>query len=225
MHLMNQHANTNTFECKYNYIVVEGVIGVGKTSLCKLLKEKLGGMSVLENFESNPFIRDFYKSQKEFAFKTQLFYLISRFKQHLELPLPDLFNSPLIVDYLFEKDRIFATVNLDDNELDLYNTLWEVLAPKIKPPQLVVYLQASTERLLRNIAKRNRDYEKNISREYLEALNTAYNDFFFHYSDAPVFIVNTDEIDFVESGEHLDDLVEKIVDNHSGITFYNPRGI
>lgn len=211
-------------ECPYNYIVVEGVIGVGKTSLCKLIKEKLGGMSVLENFESNPFIEDFYKAQRTYAFKTQLFYLISRFKQHLELPLPDLFNSPLVVDYLFEKDRIFATVNLDDNEFELYNTVWDVLAPKIKPPQLVVYLQASTDRLLKRIAKRSREYERAISREYLEALNTAYNEFFFHYSDAPVFIINTDEIDFVESSEHLDDLIEKIIENHSGITFYNPRG-
>jgi deoxyguanosine kinase len=222
--MKNTNTDEKSLECPYNYIVVEGVIGVGKTSLCKLIREKLGGMYVLENFESNPFIIDFYKSQKQYAFKTQLFYLISRFKQHLELPLPDLFNSPLIVDYLFEKDRIFATVNLDDNELDLYNTVWDVLAPKIKPPQLVVYLQASTDRLLKNIAKRNREYEQTISREYLEALNTAYNEFFFHYSDAPVFIINTDEIDFVESDEHLDDLIGKIVENHSGITFYNPRG-
>ncbi|MFC1490776.1 deoxynucleoside kinase [Candidatus Latescibacterota bacterium] len=210
--------------CPYDYIVVEGVIGVGKTSLCKLIKDKLGGMYILENFESNPFIKDFYKSQKTYAFKTQLFYLISRFKQHLELPAPDLFNSPLIVDYLFEKDRIFATVNLDDNELDLYNTVWDALSPKIQPPQLVVYLQASTDRLLKRIAKRNREYETNISREYLEALNTAYNEFFFHYTDAPVFIINTDEIDFVESGEQLDDLISKIIENHNGITFYNPRG-
>ena len=222
--MKNTNIHENSADCPYNYIVVEGVIGVGKTSLCRLIKEKLGGMSVLENFESNPFIEDFYRSQKQFAFKTQLFYLISRFKQHLELPLPDLFNSPLIVDYLFEKDRIFATVNLDDNELDLYNTVWDVLAPKINPPQLVVYLQASTDRLLKNIFKRNREYEQNISREYLEALNTAYNEFFFHYSYAPVFIINTDEIDFVESDEHLDDLIEKIIENHSGITFYNPRG-
>lgn len=222
--MKNSNIHENDTVCPYNYIVVEGVIGVGKTSLCKLIREKLGGMYVLENFESNPFIREFYKSQKQYAFKTQLFYLISRFKQHLELPLPDLFNSPLIVDYLFEKDRIFATVNLDDNELDLYNTVWDVLAPKIKPPQLVVYLQASTDRLLKNIAKRNREYEQTISREYLEALNTAYNEFFFHYSEAPVFIINTDEIDFVESGDHLDDLIEKIIEYHSGITFYNPRG-
>ncbi|MFC1539705.1 deoxynucleoside kinase [Candidatus Latescibacterota bacterium] len=222
--MKKSESNLKALLCPYNYIVVEGVIGVGKTSLCKLIKEKLGGMHVLENFESNPFIKEFYKSQRTYAFKTQLFYLISRFKQHLELPQPDLFNSPLIVDYLFEKDRIFATVNLDDNELELYNTVWDVLAPKIKPPQLVVYLQASTDRLLRRIAKRNRAYERKISREYLEALNTAYNEFFFHYSDAPVFIINTDEIDFVARKEHLDDIIEKIIENHSSITFYNPRG-
>ncbi|MFC1541191.1 deoxynucleoside kinase [Candidatus Latescibacterota bacterium] len=222
--MKKSESNQKALICPYNYIVVEGVIGVGKTSLCKLIKEKLGGMHVLENFESNPFIKEFYKSQRTYAFKTQLFYLISRFKQHLELPQPDLFNSPLVVDYLFEKDKIFATVNLDDNELELYNTVWDVLAPKIKPPQLVVYLQASTDRLLRRIAKRNRAYERNISREYLEALNTAYNEFFFHYSDAPVFIINTDEIDFVEQKEHLEDLIEKIIENRNDITFYNPRG-
>ncbi|MQY77642.1 MAG: AAA family ATPase [Bacteroidetes bacterium] len=211
-------------ESLYSSIVVEGVIGVGKTSLCKLLAERIGGMCVLENFESNPFIEDFYRSPRTYAFKTQLYYLISRFKQYLEMPLPDLFHSPLIVDYMFQKDRIFATVNLDDNELELYNTVWDVLEPKITSPDIVVYLQASTDRLLKRIMKRGRHYEKNISREYLEALNTAYNDFFFHYSLAPVFIVNTDEIDFVESSEHLDDLIEKIIEPHTGISFYNPRG-
>jgi len=222
--MSNKKIDVKSLKCPYDYIVVEGVIGVGKTSLCELIAAKLGGMCILENFESNPFIRDFYRSPRTFAFKTQLFYLISRFKQHLELPFPDLFNSPLIVDYLFQKDRIFATVNLDDSEFELYNTVWDVLAPKIKPPDLVLYLQASSERLLKRIAKRGRDYEKNISREYLEALNTAYNDFFFHYSMAPVFIINTDEIDFVESSEHLEDLIEKIIERRSGITFYNPGG-
>lgn len=220
----NKSIDENPLKCPYDYIVVEGVIGVGKTSLCRLLADHLGGMCVLENFESNPFIRDFYRSPKTYAFKTQLFYLISRFKHHLELPLPDLFNSPLVIDYMFQKDRIFAMVNLDDDEFELYNTVWDVLEPKITPPDLVVYLQASTERLLQRIIKRGRDYEKNISREYLEALNNAYNDFFFHYSMAPVFIVNTDEIDFVQSDEQLRDLVEKIVEHHSEITFYNPRG-
>jgi len=212
----------NKIECPYNYIIVEGVIGVGKTSLCRLITERLGGMCILEDFESNPFIRDFYRAPEKNAFKTQLYYLISRFKQHLEMPFPDLFNSPLVVDFMFQKDRIFAIVNLDDKELDLYNTIWDVLEPRIKPPDLVVYLQASTNRLMRRIMKRGRDYEKNISREYLEALNTAYDEFIFHYSMAPVFIVNTDEIDFVENDEHLDDLMEKIVEHHSGITFYNP---
>ena len=214
----------NIIKCPYDHIVVEGVIGVGKTSLCRLLTVHLDGMCVLEDFESNPFIRDFYRSPKTYAFKTQLFYLISRFKQHLELPLPDLFNSPLVVDYMFQKDRIFAMVNLDDREYELYNTIWEVLEPKINPPDIIVYLQASTDRLLKRIKKRGRDYEKNISCEYLEALNAAYDEFIFHYTMAPVFIVNTDEIDFVEKREHIDDLVKKIVEHHSGITFYNPIG-
>jgi len=210
--------------CPYNYIIVEGVIGVGKTSLCRLIAEHLGGMCILEDFESNPFIRDFYRSPEKNAFKTQLFYLISRFKQHLELPLPDLFNSPLVVDYMFQKDRIFASVTLDDNELELYNMIWEVLEPKIRPPDLVIYLQASIDRLLRRILKRGRDYEKNMSREYIEALNTAYDDFIFHYTAAPVLIVNTNDIDFVEKKEHLNDLIDIMIQPHAGITYYNPAG-
>jgi deoxyguanosine kinase len=221
---MEIHQEKN-FISPYDYIVIEGVIGVGKTTLCRLISERLSGMCVLEDFETNPFINDFYKSPRVYAFKTQLFFLISRFKQKLEMPQPDLFNSPLIVDFLFQKDRIFATVNLDDRELELYNLIWDVLAPKIEPPDLVVYLQASTEHIMKRIMKRGRDYERNISREYIEALNTAYNDFFFHYTMAPVFIINTDEINFIESNEHLDDLAEKIIKNHKGITFYNPSGI
>lgn len=212
------------FESPYRYIAIEGVIGVGKTSLCRLLAEHLNGICLLEDFDSNPFIRDFYRSPRDYAFKTQLFFLISRFKQHLELPLPDLFRSTLIVDYIFQKDRIFASVNLDDDELELYNTLWKVLEPKIPAPDIVVYLQASTEHMLNRIKLRGRSYEKNISREYLEALNNAYNDFFFHYPLAPVFIVNTDNIDFVSNERDLRDLIENIIEPHSGITFYHPGG-
>ncbi len=212
------------FECPYHYIAIEGVIGVGKTSLCRLLAEHLNGICLLEDFDSNPFIRDFYRSPRDYAFKTQLYFLISRFKQHLELPLPDLFRSTLIVDYIFQKDRIFASVNLDDDELELYNTLWKVLEPKIPAPDIVVYLQASTEHMLNRIKLRGRSYERNISREYLEALNNAYNDFFFHYPLAPVFIVNTDNIDFVSNDRDLRDLIENIIEPHSGITFYHPGG-
>ncbi|MBT4485645.1 MAG: deoxynucleoside kinase [Candidatus Latescibacteria bacterium] len=212
-------------KCPYQYIVVEGVIGVGKTSLCKLLTERLGGRNILEDFESNPFIEDFYRSPRENAFKAQLYFLIYRFKKQMEIPPPDLFDSPLLVDYLFQKDRIFAVVNLNDDELELYNTIWEVLAPKVRNPDLVVYLQASTGKLLERIKKRNRSYEKNISFEYLEALNNAYNEMYFHYSAAPVFIVNTDDIDFIDSPDHLDDLAAKIVGPHSGINFYHPGGM
>ena len=212
-------------KCPYDYIVVEGVIGVGKTSLCRLLADSFGGRCILEDFESNPFIEDFYRAQRENAFKTQLYFLISRFKKQLEMPLPDLFDSPLIVDYIFQKDRIFATVNLDNDELEMYNTVWNVLAPKVRPPDLVIYLQASTKTLLERIRKRNRRYEKNISYEYLEVLNNAYNEMYFHYSEASVFIVNTDDVDFVKSPEHLMDLVAKIVEPRSGITFYHPGGM
>lgn len=215
----------DSVKCPYDYLVIEGVIGVGKTSLCKLLAERLDGRPILEDFGTNPFIEDFYRSTRENAFKTQLFFLVSRFKRQMEMPLPDLFDSPLIVDFLFQKDRIFATINLDDNELELYTTLWNVLAPNVRKPDIVVYLQASTKKLLERIRKRGRSYEKHISPEYLEALNNAYNEFFFHYTDAPVFIVNTDDIDFVESPGHLTDLVAQIVKPRSGTTFYHPGGL
>lgn len=216
--------DSKPIRCPYRYIAIEGVIGVGKTSLCRLLAEYFGGYCLLEDFESNPFIRDFYRSPREYAFKAQLFFLISRYKQHTELPMPDLFRSPLIVDYIFQKDRIFASVNLDDDELDLYDTLWKALEPKITVPDIVVYLQASTDHLMKRITFRGRNYERTISREYLEALNNAYNDFFFHYSAAPVFIVNTDNINFVTNERDLHDLIFKIAVPHSGITFYHPGG-
>ncbi|MFC1692033.1 deoxynucleoside kinase [Candidatus Latescibacterota bacterium] len=212
-------------KCPYHYIAVEGVIGVGKTSLCTLIAEQLGGRPYLEDFESNPFIRDFYSAQRANAFKTQLYFLISRFKKQLEMPLPDLFHSPLVADFIFQKDRIFASVTLDDDELELYNTVINVLEPKVNPPDLVLYLQASTKVLLERIRKRGRDYEQNISYEYLEALNNAYNEFFFHYSLAPVFILNTDDVDFMKNKEHISDLISKLVESHSGIYFYHPRGM
>ncbi len=216
---------SDPLKCPYHHIAIEGVIGVGKTSLSRLMADYFGGYCLLEDFESNPFIPDFYRSPREYAFKTQLYFLVSRFKQHMELPLPDLFRSPLIVDYIFQKDRIFATVNLDDDELELYDGIWRVLEPKIPVPDIVIYLQASTDHLLKRITSRGRSYERAISREYLEALNNAYNEFFFHYSLAPVFIVNTDNINFVANPHDLHDLVNKIVTPRSGITFYHPGGL
>lgn len=212
-------------DCPYAHIAIEGVIGVGKTSLCLLLADLFGGRCLLEDVDANPFIADFYRAPRANAFKTQLFYLITRFKKQTELPLPDLFESPLVTDYIFQKDRIFATVNLDDPELELYNTLWSILEPRVRPPDLVVYLQASTPRLLQRIRKRGRAYERAMSQEYLEALNNAYNEFFFHYAAAPVFIVNTDDIDFVESTAHLNDLAARIAEPKSGISFYHPGGM
>jgi deoxyguanosine kinase len=151
--------------------------------------------------------------------------MISRFKQQLDMPQPDLFHAPVFADYIFQKDRIFASITLDDNELDLYNLVCGVMEPRVQAPELVVYLQASTARLHDRIKKRGRDYERNISSEYLDALNNAYNDFLFHYRAAPVFIVNTDDIDFVDSSGHFDDLAKAIAEPHTGITFYNPRGL
>jgi deoxyadenosine/deoxycytidine kinase len=216
--------NASKLESPYRYIAIEGVIGVGKTTLAGLLASMLDGREVLEDYKTNPFIEDFYRSHKTNAFKTQLFFLISRFKTQLELPQPDLFTKTIITDFVFHKDRIYASVNLDDNELELYDSIWKMLEPRVNPPDLVVYLQASTKTLTSRIKKRGRDYEKGITSEYLEVLNRAYNEFFFQYSLSPVFIVNTDDIDFVESPEHLQDLVQSIVKVHGGISFYHPKG-
>lgn len=207
---------------KPRYIAVEGVIGVGKTSLATLLAERLNGRLVLENPEENPFLDQFYKDPRHYAFQTQLFFLLSRFRQQQELPQPDFFHPLVVADYLFAKDRIFAYINLSEAEIALYEKVMGLLEVRIRRPDLVVYLQSSTERLLQNIRRRNRPYEKEISEEYLRTLNEAYNHYFFHYDDTPLLIVNATAIDYVNNAEHLNDLVREIAREEIGTRYYNP---
>jgi deoxyguanosine kinase len=204
------------------YITIDGVIGVGKTSLAHLLAERLNGRLVLENPEENPFLDMFYKDPRHYAFQTQLFFLLSRFKQQQELPEPDFFHPLVVADYLFAKDRIFAYINLSEAEIALYEKVMALMEVRIRKPDLVVYLQSSTERLMRNIRGRNRTYEKDISEDYLRTLNEAYNHFFFHYEDTPLLIVNATAIDYVGNTDHLEALLAEIRRDEVGIRYYNP---
>jgi len=204
------------------YIAIEGVIGAGKTSLAKKFADHFGGKALLEKHDENPFLKDFYENPRYFAFQTQLFFLLSRYRQQQEIPQRELFHDLLVADYIFAKDRIFASITLEDRELFLYDKIASLLEQDVPKPDLVLYLQSSTERLVANIRKRNRDYEKQIAEEYLKELNEAYNQFFFNYKDSPVLIINSTEIDFVGKEEDFEDLVEQTLKPVSGTQYYSP---
>jgi deoxyadenosine/deoxycytidine kinase len=206
------------------YIVVEGPIGVGKTSLAELLAERLQARKLLEGPEENPFISHFYTDMRRYAFQTQLYFLLNRFRQQQELVQFDLFKQSLVSDYLFAKDKIFAYLTLDDNELALYERLHPLLEMRVQKPDLVLYLQASTEVLMRRIQMRGRAYERELDRKYLEDVNAAYNHFFFHYSVTPLLVVNTNDIDFVKRKEDFEDLVKQVQAIRAGTHYYVPLG-
>lgn len=206
------------------YIAIEGVIGVGKTSLARLLADRLQSELMLEDASDNPFLADFYKNRKRFALPTQLFFLLSRHNQLQSLLERDLFIERIVTDYIFDKDALFAEVNLSDRELILYRKTAAVLRQSVARPDLVVYLQASTPMLLKRIRHRNKAIEKGIDANYLEQLNEAYNSFFFHYSDTPLLVVKTDDIDFVKHENHLNDLIEQIKKPQPHTIYYSPAG-
>ncbi len=206
----------------WRYIVVEGVIGVGKTSLSKLLSTRTDGRLNLEVVEENPFLSNFYLDRSTYAFQTQIFFLLSRFRQQQDLFQNDLFSTTLISDYLFAKDRIFANLNLGDEELTLYNQLASILEQRVRKPDLVIYLQARTEVLMQRISWRGRSFEKNMDAGYLDALNGAYSYFFHHSKDAPLLVVNTDNLDFVNVPQDFDLLFEQITEEFTGTHYFAP---
>lgn len=210
-------------QSELRYIAVEGVIGAGKTTLATMLGEMLGAKVVVEQFAENPFLKDFYKDPERYAFQTQIFFLLTRYKQQQQLAQADLFHRFLVTDYIFEKDKIFAYLNLQDEELKLYETLVSSIQHNIPTPDLVVYLQSSVPRLMTNIRHRGRDFESEMQESYIKDLNEAYNYFFFRYKTTPLLIVNSTEIDFVSNREHYEDLVRAIFrPNHSAVEYYNP---
>ncbi len=192
------------------YITIDGVIGVGKTTLAKMIANKYNGSILLEEVDENPFLADFYRDPKHYAFSTQLFFLLSRYRQQQSILQQDLFHNLLVSDYLFAKDKIFAYLNLEDRELLLYEKIMSLLEREIVKPDLVIYLKSSPERLMTNIKKRGRSFEKDISKEYIESLNTAYNHFFNHYKQTPLLILNVTELDFVSYPEDFNRILKMI---------------
>ncbi len=213
---------TGRFEPRY--IAIEGPIGVGKSSLAELLAQRLQAQAVLEVTEENPFLKGFYQDMRRYAFQTQLYFLLSRYRQQQELLQFDLFRQRLVCDYLFARDRIFAYITLDDNELALYEKLHLLLEPRVPRPELVIYLQADVETLYKRITVRGRAYEREIPKDYLEDLVEAYNHFFFHYTETPLLVINTNDIDFVKRKEDLEDLVKQIAEVKRGTRYYVPLG-
>ena len=206
----------------WRYIVVEGVIGVGKTSLTKLLATRTSGRLNLEVVEENPFLTQFYQDRSAFAFQTQIFFLLSRYRQQQNLFQHDMFSATLISDYLFAKDRIFANLNLSDDELVLYNQLATILEQRVLKPDLVIYLQARTSVLLQRIRWRGRSFEQDMDEGYLNALNAAYSYFFHHYKDSPLLVVNTDNLDFVNVPGDFDLLFDQIGEKFNGTRYFAP---
>ena len=211
---------------KPGYVVVEGPIGVGKTSLAQRLSAAYGSDLMLERPEENPFLARFYQARKHYALPTQLFFLFQRARQLQELKQADLFRPVRVADFLLEKDGLFARLTLDDDELRLYDQVYAQLSLDLPVPDLVIYLQAPVEVLIERIRKRGIDYERSIERDYLQQLSEAYTRFFYHYTRAPLLIVNAAEINFVDSDADFAALLAHIASIRSGGRhFFNPLPI
>lgn len=207
---------------RHRLIAVDGNIGVGKTSLARLMVNRLGGQLIEEDVEDNPFLERFYADMGGHAFQTQLVFLMNRYKQQLALAQTDMFADLIVMDYIFARDRIFANVTLSDEELVLYERIAREIEAKLVKPSLVIYLQASSRVLFDRIQTRGKSYERTISRDYLEALNDAFNHYFFNYSDGPLLVVNTDAMDFVNHERHFADLMQRIGEPVTHTEFYVP---
>jgi len=192
------------------YLAIEGVIGVGKTSLARLLQPKFNAQSLLEVFEENPFLSDFYSDRKRYAFQTQIFFLLSRYRQQREAVPAALDQGSLISDYTFSKDALFARLNLDGDELETYHQVHEALAERIRTPDLTVYLKVDTDVAMHRIAMRDRPYERNMDRSYIESLNRAYEVFFLSDYEGKVLLIDTSAMDFVANADDLEIINKRI---------------
>jgi len=207
----------------FRYIALDGPPGVGKTALAERLAAHVDATTVLEDTD-NPFLADFYAERAGAALQTQLFFLLNRHRQQEALRQTDLFSQLTICDYLFEKDRVYAYLNLDDNDLFIYQRLYELLARDVALPDLVVYLQAPSELLIKRLRARDADHEGySPNPAYVQKLNEAYQHFFFHYSATPLLVVETSHIDLAGSDEVLDDLLRQIRGMGRGTRYYVPR--
>ena len=206
-----------------HHVAVEGPIGVGKTTVVDRLAERLEARKALEDWSTNPFLASFYDGSPGAAFQTELFFLLSRYKQQQELLQRTLFQEFTLSDYLFEKSKLFAYLNLEDSELIIYEKLYALLAESVPRPDLVVYLQAPTEVLMKRIRARARPEEARLSEEYMAEVNRAYNHYFFHYTATPLLVVNTEGVDFARSEDDVADLLKQIRAMGKGTQYYVPR--
>ncbi len=206
------------------YIAVEGPIGVGKTALARRLATEFGARLLLEQVEENPFLRRFYEDPEKYAFQTQLNFLLERYRQQQELTQVELFQQGLVADYLFAKDGIFAALTLGPDEFHLYQQIFQLLDRRLPRPDLVIYLEARPDVLLRRLRKRDREFERGIRPEYLERLTEAFRSYFHQYTEAPLLVVNCSDIDFVEHGGDFADLIKEIRAMRQGVQHYIPLG-
>lgn len=206
---------------KYRYVVVEGPIGCGKTSLARLLASHFDAELVLEDPGANPFLPQFYRDMRRHALATQMFFLFQRINQLTALKQPELFGTRTIADFMLDKDPLFAQITLDDNEYNLYTQLYNHLKPQAPTPDLVIYLQAPVESLIARVHRRGNSMEKNISEEYLNRLSEAYTRFFYDYRDSPLLIINSARLNFVDDPEHLELLVARILGMKGQREYFN----
>jgi len=203
---------------QHRYIAVDGPIGAGKTTLVKMLSKDLGADAVFEPAEKNPFLADFYKDRRQNSFKTQIFFLLNRYQQQLSLRESD---KPIICDYTFAKDKIFAKINLTKDEQALYEKIYSLLHAELPKPDLVIYMQATPKVMLDRIKKRGLAYEKPITEEYLEELTNSYNDYFFNYTECPLFVINASDIDYVKNKTDWENLKKAILSHTKGVAHYH----
>ncbi len=208
---------------KFRYIVVEGPIAVGKTSLARLLAQRLNARLMLEDAQSNPFLERFYRQPERFAFATQMFFLFQRTLQASDVKQRDLFDGPTVSDFLLDKDVLFARMNLADDEFDLYHRMYQFLQPGTATPDLVIYLQASSDTLIDRVRRRGWNVERTISERYLQQVADTYAAYFHDYDASPLLIVNSEHLNFVDHPHDFDLLLERIGNMRSRREFFNRR--